>query len=216
MHNLFALLQANPDATNAIAAVANASTAALALIVSVVAVIVSCVTLKHQRQHNKLSVRPVPEVTVADFEESLRVRVRNHGAGPLILRGIQVTDGSKDRPSLVEWMPELPAHLPWTNFVGPVTDRCLLAGGELTLLQFDGAAWDEEFGKSRDGVREALARLTVDVDFTDIYGSAFNRYRKDLSWFGRRLAPAGRSTGVEDPKSANRGYDGKGRSADSE
>ena len=53
----------NPEVANALATVFTALTALFALIVSVW-------TLHIQRHHNKISVRPIPEVTVADYENS--------------------------------------------------------------------------------------------------------------------------------------------------
>lgn len=185
LNELFVMLTKDANATNAVAAVASAVAATLALFVSALAVYVSHVTLKHQRRHNVLSVRPIPIVTVADYEDSVRVKIRNHGSGPMVVKQVQVGDGASTKESLVEWMPDLPVGTVWANFVGPVTDRGLLPGSEIVLLQLDGEEEDEVFAQARNSVRDTLARLTVVVDYTDIYESKFNRYTRDLTWFGR-------------------------------
>ena len=63
MRALFELLSNEKDLANAIAAVASALTALIALFVSPWA-------LHIQRRHNVLSIRPIPEVTVADYEDT--------------------------------------------------------------------------------------------------------------------------------------------------
>ncbi len=188
LDELLAQLAKDPNATGALAAAASAVAAAVAVIVSGLAVWVSYVTLKHQQQHNILSVRPIPIVTVGDFENSIRVKVRNHGSGPMVLRHIWVNDGTGLKDSLVECMPDLPKGVLWANFVGPVTDRSLLPGSEIVLLQLDGIPNNEVFKQARAMVREALVPLAVVVDYTDIYESVFRHYTKKLDWFGRHKA----------------------------
>ena len=185
LSELFALFAKDTNATNAFAAVASAIAAVVAVLMSALAVYVSYVTLKHQRRHDVLSVRPIPIVTVADFEDSVRVKIRNHGSGPMIVRRVHVNDGESLKESLVECMPELPPDMLWTNFVGQVSDRGLLPGSEIVLLQLDGEHADENFTQARDAIRDALAPLTVIVDYTDIYETTFKHYTKELAWFGR-------------------------------
>ena len=201
--DLVALLAKDPNTTSAVATVASAIAAAFAVVVSVIAVYVSCVTLKHQRRHNELSVRPIPIVTVADFEDSIRVKVRNHGSGPMLIKKVSVSADDQVKHALTEWMPDLPKGMFWTNFVGPVTDRSLLPGGELVLLELSGDDAENLFCAARDATRKALAPLTVTVEYTDIYESDFKPYAKDLSWFARhnvgsnRPSPKRQSTGID-------------------
>lgn len=185
LNELLAVLARDPNATNAVAAAASAISAALAVVMSALALYVSYITLKHQQKHNVLSVRPIPIVTVADFEGSIRVKVRNHGSGPLLIKRVQVRDDTNMKESLVEWMPELPSGLHWANFVGPVFDRSVLPGSEIMLIELNGEFEDLTFRSACGAIRDALAPLTVLVEYTDIYESTFKHYVKDLSWFGR-------------------------------
>lgn len=190
MNHLFAAIAKDPNTANAVATVASAIAAALAVLVSAIAVFVAYVTLKNQQRHNVLSVRPIPIVTVADFEDSVRIKVRNHGSGPMLITRVQVEDGVSIKESLVKWMPQLPPGMLWNNFVGPVCDRSLLPDREIVLLQLDGDCEDQAFKQARDSIRDALAPLTVVVDFTDIYGSTFEHYSKELAWFSRHQVGA--------------------------
>ncbi len=185
LNELARFLARDPNLTNALATVATAILAAAAVVISAVSLFVAHATLRHQRRHNVLSVKPIPIVTVADHEDSLRIKIRNHGSGPLIVRDLHVTDGSGIKESLIDWMPDLPDPLLWTNFAGPMKNRSLLPGSEVVLLEFTGDPTDQAFTNARDRVRSVLNRLTVVVQYTDIYDSRFGSHTQDLSWFGR-------------------------------
>lgn len=185
LNELFQLLAKDSNLTNAVATVASAITAALAVLVSVCALRVSHLTLKNQQRHNILSVRPIPIVTVLDREDSLRVKIRNHGSGPMLILQVRVTHGVSGRESLVEWMPALLDGERWTDFAGPISDRSLRPGSEIILLQLDGEQENGAFARRRSDVRAALAPLQVAVEYTDIYESTFEKYVKELSWFDR-------------------------------
>lgn len=193
MQELFKFLVENKDTANAIAAVASALVAAIAFVVSVAALCVAHSTLRHQRQHNRLSVTPIPEATVADYENSLRVKLRNHGSGPLIVVDLHVGDGSSTKRTLLDWMPDLPAGRYWTNYAGEICHRSILPGHEIPLIQLDGDPEDPEFADIRDACRLALSRLILKVEFTDVYGTDMKPYRKSLTWFTRHLT--GQKTG---------------------
>jgi hypothetical protein len=125
MDALIALLQSNSNAANAFGALASAAAAFLALLVSAVSVCISIWAAQSQRRHNELSVRPLAEITVADYETSLQVKLRNHGTGPMIITSISISDGSTARKTLLAWMPPLAGDRHWTNFTDEVRDRTL-------------------------------------------------------------------------------------------
>jgi hypothetical protein len=168
MQDLLNLLQADPNAANALGALASAAAAFLALVVSFLSVAVSLWALHVQRRHNVLSIRPLPEVTVADFENSLRVKIRNNGAGPMIVSSVAVSDKHETKDSIVEWMPALHAGRPWSTFSHSLKSRTLLAGGEMVLLELTQYEGERDFARSRDPVRKALSELTVKVTYTDV------------------------------------------------
>lgn len=185
MDALIGLLKSDANAANAFGALASAAAAILALFVSVVSVWISVWSARIQRKHNELSVRPLAEVTVGDYENSVRVKLLNNGTGPMIIIGVTVSDGANAKSSLIEWMPDLPDERPWTNFTYALRHRTLQSGAEITLLELTSEGDDLQFTKCRDLVREALTPLTVNVEYTDIYDSIMRPCRKSLSWFGR-------------------------------
>ena len=186
MDALITLLMSNTNAANAFGALASAAAALLGLVVSAIAVGISIWAVRSQRTHNELSVRPLAEVTVADYENSLRVKLCNNGTGPMIVTNVAVSDGSSGaKPCIVEWMPKLPNKRPWTTFSNDLRDRTIQAGSEIVLIELIQYEGERNFSRLRDKVRAALAPLTVSVEYTDIYSKAMPIRVKDLSWFGR-------------------------------
>ncbi len=178
MIELIELLRQEKDLANAIAAIASAFTALTALTVSVWAL---CI----QRRHNVLSIRPIPEVTVADYEDSLRVKLRNNGSGSMLVKYVEVFNGDDVKSSVIEWMPPLPAGRPWNHFSTALENRTIQPDGVIPLLELTVAAGEERFELCRNKTRLALCNLRVIVHYTDIYRSKLPKYEKSLDWFGR-------------------------------
>lgn len=185
METLINLLKTDSNAANAFGALASAAAAFLALFLSAISVWISVWSTRAQRRHNELSVRPLAEVTLADYEDSLRVKLRNNGTGPMIVSSVTVTNGTSEKDCLIEWMPKLPGDRPWTTFTHTLRQRTLQVGAEIVLLELTQNEDDSRFSECRDIVRRHLAPLTVKVEYTDIYGSKLPPCQKALSWFGR-------------------------------
>jgi hypothetical protein len=188
MEELIALLKSDSNAANAFGALASAAAAFLALLVSAISVGISVWAVRSERRHSALSVRPLAEIAVADYENCLRVKLRNHGTGPMLITAVTVSDGAEARPSLIEWMPPLPKERAWNNFAGNTAGSSLSPGAEIILLELEEHENERGFGTCRDLVRAALANLTVNVEYTDIYNAVMPPHRKALSWFGRHVA----------------------------
>lgn len=188
MNELLAYLAKDANLTNLLATVSSAVIALAALIISMVSLYVANTALKKQHRHNVLSVKPIPMVSVADYEDRLTVKILNNGSGPLVIKDVQVKKESQDRESLVAWMPSLPDGMYWDTFVGSVKNRSLLPGNEIKLLELTGDHAEQEFQEARDNCRAALCQLTVILEYTDVYGSTFEVHGKQLSWFGRNLS----------------------------
>lgn len=188
MDALVALLRTDANAANALGAIASAAAAFLALLVSAISVGISVWAVRSQRTHNELSVRPLAEITVADYENSLRVKLRNNGIGPMIVKAVAVSDGASIKSTVLAWMPTLPCGRPWTHFADVLQDRTLSPTSEIVLLELTATEDDPEFAACRNMVRAALAPLTVTVEYTNIYNSDMPPRVKALSWFGRHRA----------------------------
>jgi hypothetical protein len=76
---MFDLLVSKPEA---IAAIANTVAAFGSVAVAIIAIFVSIKALRHQREHNKLSVKPLAQVLIGDYENRVYVKLVNTGTGP--------------------------------------------------------------------------------------------------------------------------------------
>ena len=141
--------------------------------------------MRSQRVHNELSVRPLAEITVANYEDSLRVKLLNNGTGPMIISNIIVSNGSCAKSCVIDWMPKLQNGRTWTNFSSNLRDRTLRPGSEIVLFELTEYEGERDFVQCRDRVRAVLAPLTVSVEYTDVYNKTMTIRSKSLSWFGR-------------------------------
>lgn len=155
---------------------------------SLISVCVSIQNSRQQRNHNNLSIRPVPEVTVADYEHSIRVKLRNFGNGPLTVKRLYARRGGTTVGALIDLMPnDMPEKHSWTHFSHELVDRAIRVNGEIILLQLDKDPTAARFDYTRDRVRYCLHDIAVTVEYTDIQGSDLPPYSKSLEWFGRNL-----------------------------
>ncbi len=74
------------------------------------------------------------------------------------------------------------------NFAGNTAGRALSPGSEIILLELAEHEGEFGFAACRDLVRAALAPLTVNVEYTDVYNTTMPPLRKPLAWFGRHAA----------------------------
>jgi len=183
-------LSKNHETANSIATIASAIIAAAAIILSIISIAVALFTLKNQKQHNKLSVRPLAYVMIGDYDGHIFVKIRNHGTGPLILKSVKIIGAKNPNLPLINSMPPLEPGIAWKNFVEDCTDRSVPVGGEIDLvdLTFHDNFPKAEFEKSSLKVRKALGRLEIQVNYTDIYGSALTPAQRNLKFFHRLIS----------------------------
>lgn len=178
MKNFFAFILLTPDVANAIAAFA-------AVFVSFLSVVLALRALAVQRNHNRLSVRPLAFISRADYEDRLSVKIHNNGVGPLIITSLQVSDGKTNEESVIEWMASLTNDVTWDTFTKDLKGRSLAPRDEIVLLQFSGDIADPHFREIRDRCREVLRHLTIKLEYQDIYEQRMKPSERSLSWFGR-------------------------------
>lgn len=183
--HIFVYLSDNQPLANTVIGITGLFTAAAALIVAVLALIVSLCGLASQRRHHVRSVKPLPIVTISDFEDSLKVELENNGLGPLVVKSIRVSHGKETKPSLHAWMPPLSAGMIWTSAIGAISGRSIAPGGRLSLIELD---WNEVEGEiaytdfilMRDACRTILRELSISISHTDVYGTRLKAYERQL------------------------------------
>ena len=187
MENIIKLLVDDPDRTNAIAAVTNTVVAIAALLVAAISIYLTWSTSRAQTKHNRLSVKPIPFLVLADYENRLLVKLLNNGSGPLIVKTTGVQGNDKFTESLIAQMPPLPKNLFWSTFTSGMKDRSLLPGAELFFVELVGNPDDPIFHQFRDQCRQAMSKLSISITYTDIYDGKFPPYNRALDWFARNL-----------------------------
>ena len=73
-----------------------------------------------------------------------------------------------------------------------------MAGDELMLLDLQGEPGRQIFADFRDECRLVLARLKIQMTYSDIYGDEFPQVERRLDWFDRTLGHSPSST--KEPK----------------
>ena len=187
MDELIEFLKADSGAMAAVGAITSAIAAALAVLVSALSLVISIWAVLTQRKHNRLSVRPLAEITIADYEDCLRVKLRNHGVGPMLVASFSVTEGANEKQSILDCMPVLPDGICWSNVVGVINGRSIAPSKEIVLIELCGDEEDPNFIVARKAVRRSLAPLSLTVSYADIYGKSIASYTKALTWFGRGI-----------------------------
>ena len=168
MDDILRTLIADPNRTNALAAVANVLVAAIALLIATISIFVSWRTLSNQRKHNKLSVRPIPYFRVGDYDNRLIVAIDNHGSGPLIITKLTVSNDLEIKKDIISWMPDQPKSVLFNHFSSLIDGRSIMAGGELVLIDLKGEVTREIFTEFRDECRATLSHLKIEMMYTDI------------------------------------------------
>ncbi|QVN05640.1 hypothetical protein JYG35_18590 [Pseudomonas rhodesiae] len=155
-------------------------------VIAVLAFVISIWTGWIQRQHNKLSVMPLPEIQLKDMNGYICVKLINNGTGPLIIKKLEVLHGKNVvGRALIDLMP--PGGSEWSFFVYIVDDRSIAPNGEIILLELEYDPNDSVEQDFATLTRQALCTLCIDLSYKGIYGDTFPVYKKDLTWFCRLL-----------------------------
>jgi hypothetical protein len=175
----------DPTAALTIAAFATYSTIG-STVVAIMALGMSIWTAWIQRQHNKLSVRPLPEIQLRDMNGQVRVKLINNGTGPLIIKSLEVLDGKKIvGRALIQLMPS--GGHGWNFFVDIIDGRSIAPNGEITLIDLEYDPHNKAELDFATSTRAALSCLGIRIHYKSIYGNNLPSHQRDLAWFGRLL-----------------------------
>jgi hypothetical protein len=109
-------------------------TAILAVIASTISIFVAAINMKLQRIHYRKTLLPIGSLILGDYEQEIFVRLRNDGAGPMILNEISVyRAGERDKigSALIDFMPE---GLGWITFVKDISRSILLRSEAMKMI----------------------------------------------------------------------------------
>jgi len=165
--------------------------AVLALVTSIVSILYTAKSLKIQREHNFKSVKPIAHIDLGDYETDIYIKITNNGIGPLIIKNVQITNGTISSENLIDILPEnIRLNTLWNTFSAKIITQSIRVDNHLFLLQKkfpNDNSISPEQESLRTELREALKHIIIKIEYTDIY--EVNKYitTKDLAWFGRRF-----------------------------
>ena len=156
------------------------------LVIGVIALFFTAISLGVQRKHNRLSVKPIAIVSVADYENVLAVRLQNKGTGPLIIKNLSFIDqNGKTKKALIDFFGSDFKNVVWSTFVADIDGWVILPNEAKTLIELNGDSTDNEFVHVRDNVRKVLAQIQVELIYQDIYEKDMPKKIRKLDWFAR-------------------------------
>ncbi|RRU23594.1 hypothetical protein [Stenotrophomonas sp. 278] len=147
------------------------------VIVAALAAFIALLAWRAQRVHNRLSVSPFPTVGLTLFADRLKITVMNNGIGPMRVISLRFVDESGSS------LPNVLKLVSTRDGVGiTLMDGAALGPNRRrTLFKLNGQA-----GKNGSDVKATaaeLARYKMVIEYTDVYGTKFVPYSRDLKWF---------------------------------
>ncbi|MER0170437.1 MAG: hypothetical protein DU489_07490 [Nitrosomonas sp.] len=140
-----------------------------------------------QREHNEKSVRPIGAILRQNFENKIGVIFENRGLGPLLIKTVSIRDTDTNQiigRDLINVMPPLLNGRKWSNYRRGLKGSILQANKSIELLLLTGDVSDPIYIENRDLIRNALGKLIIELEFTDLYGNLF-KIDEPLATFAR-------------------------------
>lgn len=156
--------------------------AVCAAIISLASLAVAVRALKSQRKHNYLSVRPIGHFSRGDYEDCIFVKLKNYGAGPLLIDSFLVQVAQSTHKRIIDALGSLASEITWDTFTDTIDGRALAPNKEFVLLK---ASFTPSQKAAKAKIRLALSKMTLRLTYNDIYGRAQPEITEPLSWFAR-------------------------------
>ena len=153
-----------------------------AMITSVISLFIAYKAQLHQQKHNQLSVKPLAEFLIGDYEDVIFIKIKNQGTGPLIVKEFLTHDASNSYDRIMDAISKIKLNLLWERFTDNIDGRIIAVDKELILLQ---ASFDLTEKNLRQTLRSELSMLELNLTYNDIYGLEQPKLIKKLDWFSR-------------------------------
>jgi hypothetical protein len=142
-----------------------------AIFIALASLVATIWQAKITREHNILSVKPIPDILTSNFENRIAVTLENNGTGPLIIKKFEAIVSNKSKSNIIDWMPNLPEGIYWSNWLKDFEGCAIKPFESKLLLEYKLDIQDKEQTKARDIVREALSKISIEFEYTDIYNT---------------------------------------------
>ena len=136
-------------------------------------------SLKSQQKHNRLSVKPIGKISFITFDDSLEIRIRNDGTGPMLVSNIKVYENESDiKSNLRDVLPILQKKNIWTE-INMGSQFTIGAGEQKVLLKISSERKTREFRDYLSQTLAALKNITLELEYRDIYDQHIGRLKRE-------------------------------------
>ncbi|MEX0180037.1 MULTISPECIES: hypothetical protein [unclassified Stenotrophomonas] len=147
------------------------------VIVALLAAFIALLAWKSQRTHNRLSVTPFPSLGLSSYNDRLGIVLANNGIGPM--RVLKLRFVKNDGTSFESAQSVVSTRN--ADFITSADGTALAPNKRIAVLKVKGIP--EERGTDMHLTRVELSEFKIVVEYTDVYGTSFPPYSKDLKWF---------------------------------
>lgn len=154
-----------------------AITSICAVVISIISMIFTVIFSMQQLKHNKNSVRPISAIKINDYENRISVKLENVGTGPLTIKKLRFKNHLQESSTLISMMPDI-GQL-WNTFTESVDGWTIPVGRQIIFLELC-----PESDDIKTLIRNELSKITVFLEYTDIYNTEFQD-KRSLDFFGR-------------------------------
>lgn len=148
------------------------------LVISICAIIIALLSLVATiwngiitRKHNRLSIKPFPDILISNYEDKIAVTLENKGTGPLIIKSFRAFVGNESKSNIIDWMPNLPEGNYWSDYLRDFENTTFKPFETKPLVEFSLDIRDAKQTQLRDKIRKALADVSIEFDYSDIYNT---------------------------------------------
>jgi hypothetical protein len=155
--------------------------ACIAVVISFISVALTYWTIRMQQKHNKLSVAPIPEISLSTIG-GISIELKNNGSGPLICKELVTCDSSGIRKNHIkDFLPE-GLHFKAFKYNTLRENFSILPNDSIKLISIEIDFKDDKQKENRIIAGNIIGDLTLKLCFTSMYNETFPIYNKPLIW----------------------------------
>ena len=148
-----------------------------ALLVSIFSFVLTIITLGIQRNHDKLSVKPLAFFNCNNKSGCISITINNGGLGPMIIKSIETFNTNNPQQRL-EW-PEITKAMGIGNYnissitVGKINHTPLINGKSITIFEHKFDVTKSEHVAEAEKIKNVFKNFTIRVKYSNFYDDSF-------------------------------------------
>lgn len=163
--------------------------------IAIFALALTIITLWQQRNHDRLSVKPLANFHLVNFPDGIKIVIKNDGLGPMIIKSIRTfKEGDPERNDL-GWPPEPLHKLKYSKislgpiFGGALENVSLSNGKSLVIFEHNCDISDKTHVDLVKRTKDSLKDLTIELVYSSIYEKERFNLTTDLKNFSVDIFP---------------------------